>query len=100
MTGIVSGSKEINDENILIYPNPVKPSYEGNLTISQLEGQSRVKIINVAGKVMCEGSSLSGTFTWNLRDYNNKKVPSGIYIIFITDENGKRKASGKVTVIR
>ena len=100
MTGIVSGSKEINDENILIYPNPVKPSYEGNLTISQLEGRSRVKIINVAGKVMCEGSSLSGTFTWNLRDYNNKKVPSGIYIIFITDENGKRKASGKVTVIR
>lgn len=100
MTGIVSGTEEMNSDNLLIYPNPVKPSYEGMLTISHLEYKSKVKIINVAGKLICEGYSTGGTFTWNLRDNNNKKVSSGVYIILITDESGKRKATGKVTVIR
>lgn len=87
-------------DNIKVYPNPVKPGFTGDVKISGLVSEATVKITDVAGNLVHETKSLGGTVTWNTLSFSGSKVPSGVYMIFITSQDGTLDAVKKVMIIR
>lgn len=87
-------------DNIKVYPNPVKPGFTGDVKISGLVSDATVKITDIAGNLVHETKSLGGTVTWNTMSFSGSRVPSGVYMIFITSQDGTLDAVKKVMIIR
>ena len=47
-----------------------------------------------------EGFANGGRATWNGRDIDGNKVPTGVYLIFTSDDIGNEKISGKILIIK
>ncbi len=93
-------NEEMDKNNVYAYPNPVKPDYNGNITVLGLSYNSDVKIITANGTLVAEGRSNGGTFTWNGLDMNGKRVASGIYMVVTAKEDGSKGTVCKIAVIR
>ena len=89
-----------NESNVRAYPNPVRPDYQGYIRIEGLMMNSQVKITDSYGSLICEGTSVGGSFSWNGRNAKGQRVASGIYHVFATDEEGKKGIVTKISVIR
>lgn len=81
------------------YPNPVRPDYTGNVTIIGLMADSKVKITDSMGRIVTEGTSVGGSFSWNVRTSKGKRVASGVYHVMAADSNGKEGIVTKIVVI-
>jgi ligand-binding sensor domain-containing protein len=83
---------------IKIYPNPIAPSYNGPILIKNLVNNALVKITDINGQLMMQTRALGGQAIWNGRDQSQRKVASGIYLIFVRDDMGNEKAVGKIMI--
>ena len=83
---------------IKIYPNPIAPGYSGPILIKNLVNNALVKITDLNGQLMMQTRSLGGQAIWNGRDQYQRKVASGIYLIFVRDDMGNEKAVGKIMI--
>ena len=90
----------MNSSHLKVFPNPVRPEYQGNVHITGLMYNSDVKIVSAAGKLVAEGTSVGGEFSWNCCYNNGRHVASGIYYALCTDEDGKKGAVAKILVIK
>ena len=88
-----------NDETTYAYPNPVKPGYTGPITIVGLSLNVNVKIVTTNGVLVAEGTSNGGSFVWDGKDKNGKRVASGVYMVQTADENGDNGTVCKVAVV-
>lgn len=79
----VSGGK-INNRAPYAYPNPVQPDYDGPIAIYGFARDANIKITDAAGNLVYEGQALGGQAVWNGRDYLNRRVASGVYLIMAT----------------
>ncbi|MDR0896054.1 MAG: Por secretion system protein [Prevotellaceae bacterium] len=86
--------------DVRAYPNPVRPDYNGVITITGLVYDSDVKIIDTAGHLVYQGSSLGGQFTWNGCTPQGRRVATGIYMVLATDREGKEGVVTKIAFIR
>lgn len=89
----------MSSNNLKVYPNPVRPEYQGKVHITGLMYNSDVKIVSAAGKLVAEGTSIGGEFTWNCCTRSGRRVGSGIYYALCTDEGGKKDAVAKILII-
>ena len=48
----------------------------------RLERDATVKITDVTGKLVFETTALGGQAIWEGRDYNGRRVNSGVYLVF------------------
>ncbi|HKK79790.1 MAG TPA: hypothetical protein VJ933_09180, partial [Phaeodactylibacter sp.] len=71
-----------HQSDILVYPNPVRENYEGPIAIKGLARDAIVKITDLSGKLVFETQALGGQAIWNGRDYNGRKVQTGVYLVF------------------
>ncbi len=83
---------------ICAYPNPVRPEYYGDVTITGLMENTIVKIADVAGNVVAHLRSEGGMATWDVCNLSGKRVKSGVYYVFATSNDGS-SSSGAVTKI-
>ena len=90
----------MQSDNLKVFPNPVRPEYQGNVHITGLMYNSDVKIVNAAGKLITQGTSVGGEFSWNCCYNTGKRVASGIYYALCTDEDGNNGACAKILIIR
>lgn len=91
-----------NFDDIKVYPNPVRPDYSGEVTISGLMDGSLVKISDAAGHVIWQGSSQGGMCSWPVTDMGGRRVRSGVYFIIASQSGPDVSTSGavaRVTVI-
>jgi hypothetical protein len=91
---------EMDDDLLKVYPNPVRPDYQGPITVTGLMFNSNVKIVNAAGRLVYEGTSVGGEFTWDGRLTSGKRAASGIYYVLATDEEGNEGAATKFLIVR
>ena len=91
---------EMTDDNVYAYPNPVTPDYTGLITVKGLSLNADVKICSSSGKLIAEGRSNGGTFTWDGCDRNGDKVASGIYMVITATSNGNKGTVCKIAIIR
>ncbi|MFA6819555.1 MAG: two-component regulator propeller domain-containing protein [Bacteroidaceae bacterium] len=90
----------LEKSNVKVYPNPVRPDFEGNVRVDGLSFDSDVKITTASGQVVAQGRSVGGTFTWNLRDKSGDHVSTGVYYVIAADEAGKKGAVAKFLVVK
>lgn len=86
--------------NVYVFPNPVRPGFEGDVNISGLINKANVKITDIEGNLVHEATSEGGTILWDTRAFGKHKVASGVYMIFITSEDGAESKVKKVMIIR
>ena len=60
---------------------------------------TNVKIVNAAGRLVHEGTSVGGTYSWNGRLASGKRCASGVYYILGTNESGDEGVVGKFVII-
>ncbi|MCE7041225.1 two-component regulator propeller domain-containing protein [Dyadobacter sp. CY312] len=88
-----------NISNVTIFPNPVRPGYSGKVGIKGLTDDSTVKITQLSGRLVYETRSQGGLASWDLNDYTGKRASGGVYLIYITSQNGDQKIAGKLAII-
>jgi len=82
----------------LVYPNPVKPDYDGPLAIKGLTDNAYVKITDVAGTLIYQGRANGTQMIWNGKGYNGNRAKSGVYLVFSSTDLGKEKRVGKILI--
>lgn len=96
-----SNSSHENDSHnsVSIFPNPVRPGYSGLVGIKGVVSNADLKITDINGKLIQNVNAFGGTAAWDLHDYNNSRVQSGIYLIFSSDSEGTETFIGKIAVL-
>lgn len=89
-----------NFEDAYVFPNPVKPGYNGPITITGLIREANVKITDISGNLVYETISQGGQAIWNGKDLTGRKVSSGVYLVFITNEDGSKTHMEKILFIK
>lgn len=87
-------------KSIKIFPNPVQPEFIGLVGITQLVNQASVKIITADGKLIKQLNANGGTAAWDLTNFKNEKVKSGVYFVLTASGDGVEKKAGKIIVVR
>lgn len=91
-----------NDDlsNAYVYPNPVRPEYQGTVKIAGLLDRADIKITDIEGNLVYETISEGGTIEWDTTAFGKYKVASGVYMIFISAQDGVETKVKKVMIIR
>ena len=96
-----SSPAEPTYENIFAYPNPVRPEYGGNVTITGMMDNSLIKIADSNGFVIRQLKSTGGMATWDCCDEYGNRVNTGVYLVLCSQANGSGEAVvTKIAVIR
>jgi hypothetical protein len=99
MSDATSAVETMEKDDIYVYPNPVHADYDGYITITGLSFNADVKILSVSGKLIAQGRSNGGTFTWDGRDTSGKRVASGVYMIATATSEGNKGVVAKVAFV-
>lgn len=95
-----STAANANLNNVFVYPNPVRPEFSGTVKISGLLDKANVKISDIEGNLVFEAISEGGTIEWDTTAFGKYKVASGVYMIFISSDDGTETKVKKVMIIR
>lgn len=96
-----SATKPSDDlSGVFVYPNPVRPEYEGTVKISGLTDKANVKITDITGNLVHETTAQGGTIEWDTTAFGKYKVASGVYMIFIAAQDGIETKVKKVMIVR
>ncbi|MCQ2335279.1 MAG: hypothetical protein MJZ89_05515 [Paludibacteraceae bacterium] len=79
-------------ESAYVYPNPVRPEYEGLLTVTGLMADSPVKIADAAGNVVYSTKSNGGIAVWDMCDVSGRRVRPGVYVIYCNSNSAVTEA--------
>lgn len=86
--------------NVIVYPNPVRPEYVGTVKITGLVDKVTVKIADIGGNLVHEVVAEGGTIEWDTTAFGKYRVASGVYMIFISTQDGMETKVKKVMIIR
>lgn len=84
---------------IYAYPNPVRETYTGVITITGLVDNTTVKITDVAGNLVYETKSNGSLAIWDGKNKSGKKVSTGVYLAICLTEDGSERGITKILVI-
>ncbi|MBR2250494.1 MAG: Por secretion system protein [Prevotella sp.] len=93
-------SEDMTTDNVYAYPNPVRADYTGPITITGLTYNADVKIMTVNGRLVAQGKSNGGLFTWDGTDLDGKRVAGGVYIVNTATQDGESGTVTKIAIIR
>lgn len=88
--------------DVQVFPNPVRPEYQGPITIQGIRYDSDVKVTDAAGNLVFQTTSNGGTATWNGKNLQGEDVKSGVYLFWTATNSSENKGRkiGKVLIIR
>ena len=87
-----------NFNNVLVFPNPVRRGYVGDIAISGLSDETIVKITDISGNLVFETKSFGGTATWDGLDFNGRRVSTGVYLFLCTSSDFETSVAKKVLI--
>jgi len=92
------GASDFSD--VYAYPNPVRPDFVGEVVVTGLIRDSNVKITDLAGNVMYQGTSTGGQFSWNCKNRVGERVKSGVYLVMAATSDGSQGVVTKIVVVK
>lgn len=92
---IASESKEDNSE-VYVFPNPVKAGYNGYIAITNLVNKSYIKITDISGTLVYDCQASGGQALWDGKNLKGQRVKTGVYLVFIANEDGSQKEVTKI----
>lgn len=87
------------NENVLVFPNPVPPGYNGTIGIKGLLNDAIVKITEMDGRLVYQTRALGGQAVWDGKDYRGRRISTGVYLVIVSDESRKEKTVSKIVFI-
>ncbi|MDY0369680.1 MAG: two-component regulator propeller domain-containing protein [Bacteroidales bacterium] len=90
----------VTHTDVYAYPNPVRQEYQGPIAIKGIVRDAIVKITDMSGNLVYQTRSEGGQAVWDGRILNGNHVKPGIYLVFITDDQGMETLATKVMVMR
>lgn len=89
-----------NLSSVYVYPNPVRPEYTGTVKVSGLTDKAHVKITDIEGNLVHEVITEGGTIEWDTTAFGRYRVASGVYMVFVSSEDGSDTTVKKVMIVR
>ena len=83
-----------------VYPNPVRPGFQGQVTVDGLSAGANVKITDIEGNLVFEDKSQGGSILWDTRAFGRHRVASGVYLVLITSEDAFETKVLKIMIVR
>lgn len=93
-------AESLSEGAIKIFPNPIRPEYHGNVTITGLTTDADIKIVTAGGQLVATGTSVGGTWQWDGRNFSGGYAGSGVYYVLIATADGNTTVAGMLTLIR
>jgi hypothetical protein len=75
-------------DHVVVYPNPVRETYEGPVAIKGLVTGTNVKITDMGGNLVFETTSLGGQAIWDGKNFRGERVATGVYMIYLASPDG------------
>ncbi len=85
--------------DVYTYPNPVRPEYHGPIAIKGLIRDASVKITSVYGHLVSEMKSYGGQAVWDGKDLQGQRVQTGVYLVFVTNDDGSDTMVTKILFV-
>jgi hypothetical protein len=71
-----------HQKEVTVFPNPVRPHYQGPIAIKGLSENANVKITDIQGLLVFETTAKGGQAIWYGNDLSGRRVSSGVYLVF------------------
>ncbi len=85
--------------DVFVFPNPVRENYYGPITITGLVSGANVKITDISGNLIYETNALGGQAIWDGTTSYGKRASTGVYVVFISNEDGSKTFVTKILFI-
>ncbi|MGB3590592.1 MAG: two-component regulator propeller domain-containing protein [Nonlabens sp.] len=85
---------------LFAFPNPVRPGYDGNVTIDGLTDRARIKITDIEGNLVYELVSNGGSVQWDTRNFSGNRVSSGVYLLLVNTDDTIETSVFKLLIVR
>jgi ligand-binding sensor domain-containing protein len=85
--------------DVYAYPNPVREGYQGYIAVKGLVNNAQVRITDVSGRLVYTGKAEGGQAVWNGLTMEGKKVRTGVYLVFASNDDASEKIVTKILVI-
>ncbi len=89
-----------SNQNVLVFPNPVKSGYTGTIAIKGLVANADVRITDINGQLVYRTTANGGMAVWNGVDYQGHRPQSGVYLVFASSSDGSQTYSGKIVFMQ
>jgi hypothetical protein len=90
--------QEVND-SVYVYPNPVRENYDGPIAITNLVLNSDIRITDVNGLLVYKAKAKGGQAVWDGRNFEGRRADTGVYLVFIANEDGSETLVAKILFI-
>ena len=87
------------NNDVVVYPNPVRPGYSGYVGIKGLVEDALVRITTVDGSFVTELIAEGGQAVWDCTALDGQKVQPGIYMVFVSTYEGKERFATKILIM-
>lgn len=87
-------------DEVHVFPNPVRPDYNGPIAINGLTNNALIHITDIGGHVVFSGRAMGGQAVWNGLTNSGENIASGVYYVFASDNEGGNRSVAKILVIR
>jgi len=84
----------------IAFPNPVRPNYYGPIAIKGLTMNADVRITEVTGRLVSQMKASGGQAVWDGNDLKGKRVASGVYLVFVSNDDGTSTVVTKILIVR
>jgi streptogramin lyase len=88
-----------NFNEVYVYPNPVRESYDGPIVVKGLLENTDVKITDISGNLVFKTTSLGGQAIWDGKTLNGNRCKTGVYLVFMNDDTGETTKVTKLLFI-
>lgn len=89
-----------NSNGILVFPNPVPPSYTGTIAIRGVPENAIVKITEMDGRLVYQMRATGGQATWNGLDAKGRRIATGVYLVLISNADKTESIASKIIFIK
>lgn len=76
----------VDRKKAVVYPNPVPPTFDGQIGIRDLSSNALVRITSLDGRLIYERRAVGGQLAWDRLDQDGRPVDGGIYLVFATSD--------------
>jgi hypothetical protein len=94
------GKSFMNKQEVLVFPNPVRPEVEGTVAIKNLAEDANVKITDLSGNLVFEQTAFGGQAVWDCNNYLGQPAMAGVYLVFVVSKDGTQKLATKFVIVR